>query len=636
MEFRFMKFFIFIAYTISSMKQYRIVIGKISNMGLAYANFDHSHAVFEFDCTPYFEDDDRKIYLQFNKGWQNLELYIFYDKKRINLETANKNPGIGYDLHIKSINADKIYLNPKQNIGYLVLTCFNDVLTGFNVHYINLNGYYNLSSFTKYSFTFPLSEFNLTFSYQKNHSKANLLSFEFSTGGSFTHTITLYNKNKTQLKVTKYFFGGFSFNKFTDIDEFLIKIEVNKSQKHIINFLMEDYPNLVCLSQKNNTVKFDLTKYSPYIFLINSSTTYENSVEFFSNIEENSNIYYELTALKDIEDIKSEFLYKFGPHPGVFDRHVETKNGQFSIPLDNNRRQIVFRMFPGLFKKNKYIRAVFYSSKEINTSTNYYFPLTTSKPYYIFNYTQKYHFNNSLNGFISVHLPLVDNYNDISMYTYYDPNDINIEEIKNKNGNLNGKNWKSISYTKGEIYFLIANFKTSYDYQLFYLENNNEYFNISKDFNSNSKYSIYMQFNNTRNQHLTFSITPKYYYYVYINITPIDLKSSISALTSNYDIITPVDNKYYFVKSIDNIYFKIFLSSDNDFNNFNINIGKLDELPNENDKIIAKTYYVLVIIIIGALQLLMFIIYMIKLKFESKKQNILPIRNQELIDAIDE
>ena len=178
MGFIFVKFFIFIAYIISSMKQYRIVIKKISNMGTGYENFDHSHVVFEFDCTPYFEDDDRKIYLQFRKGWQNLDLYIFYDKKRIDLETNHKNPGNEYDQHIKSKNEDSIYLNPKQNIGYLVFTCFNDVFRDFSVYYINLNGYYNLSSFGKYSFYFPLSEFYLTFLYQKNSSKANLISYE--------------------------------------------------------------------------------------------------------------------------------------------------------------------------------------------------------------------------------------------------------------------------------------------------------------------------------------------------------------------------------------------------------------------------------------------------------------------------
>ena len=194
--------------------------------------------------------------------------------------------------------------------------------------------------------------------------------------------------------------------------------------------------------------------------------------------------------------------------------------------------------------------------------------------------------------------------NDISMYVYYDLNDIDLDEIKYKTGNLNGKNWKSINYSNGEIYFLITNFKTSYDYQLFYLENNNEYYDISKDFNSNSTYSIYMQFNNTKNQHLTFSLTPKYYYYVYFNITPSNLKSSVSVLTSNNNIIFPVNNTYYFLNSTDNIYFKIYLSSDNDFNEFKVNIGKLDELPNDIDKTIAKTYCVLVIIIIGALQIL--------------------------------
>ena len=40
--------------------------------------------------------------------------------------------------------------------------------------------------------------------------------------------------------MTKNFIGGLSFNKYTDIDEFLLKVEVKKGEKHTINFLMDD------------------------------------------------------------------------------------------------------------------------------------------------------------------------------------------------------------------------------------------------------------------------------------------------------------------------------------------------------------------------------------------------------------
>ena len=72
-------------------------------------------------------------------------------------------------------------------------------------------------------------------------------------------------------------------------------------------------------------------------------------------------------------------------------------------------------------QKNKfdyYIRAIFFSSKEIYTHIFNEFKLNKEKPYYIFNYRQEEYFNNSLNGFIYAYLNNSDK--DSSLYTFYD------------------------------------------------------------------------------------------------------------------------------------------------------------------------------------------------------------------------
>ena len=124
-----------------------------------------------------------------------------------------------------------------------------------------------------------------------------------------------------------------------------------------------------------------------------------------------------------------------------------------------------------------------------------------------------------------------------------------------------------------------------------------------------------MHFNNTQNQFLTFSITPNYEYYLYFNIFPNDLKTNIAVLTNDNKIITPIDNidnYYYFINYTNNrILFKILLTSDKVFSEFNINI-KITE------KLVKKKIFIISIIILGVIQIIMLIVYIIYLKRKNK------------------
>ena len=631
MDYNIIKFFIFFICIISSTKQDIINIIKISNMGTHEFNLNKTHIIIQFDCTPYFKNDNRNMYISFNNGW-NADLYIFYDQSKINNNSDIKYPGYGYDQYMKHNGTKGIYLNPKQNIVYLVFTSFYLELSSFSVQCFNLNGYYDLSYLNQYTFSFPQSELYFTFRYRKQFLKPQLISFAYSKDGFKKPKTILYNSNRDQLKVVEKFYGGFCFRNI-NIDQFFIKAEVSGIENQIINFLMDDYSNLKLIRPWSSIHSDTWSKYNSYVYFVDTPNIYEDEVKFESNLNISDYIYYYYLNETEYEEIKSEIFYKENITQD-FSGKVRYENFQLTIPTNKTFKQLAFRI-NAESKKSKYyyLNAIYYSSKEINTSTKYSLEFG-QRPYYIFNYNQKRYFNNSLNGFISAHLIGADIL--CSLYEYSKITDINVDLIKGKKGNFEGKNWKYFNYESGDIYFLITNFGKTQSIKTFYIENNNEYYNITSDFNFNSTYSFYMQFNNTRNQHLTFSLTPQYYHYVYFNITPTDLRSSVSVLASNNNIISPVDNKYYFLNSIDSILFKIYLSSDNDFNEFKVNIGKLDELPNNTDKTITKTYCVIIVIIIGAIQVLLFIIYMFHLNCKRKILNIGPIQNQELNDMINE
>lgn len=627
MEYNIIKFFTYFICIISFAKTDIINIIRISNMGTHEFNLNKTHAIIQFDCTPYFKNDNRNIYISFKNGW-NADLYIFYDQSKINNNSDIKTPGYGYDQYMKHNGTKGIYLNPKQNIVYLVFTSFNIELSSFFVQCLNLNSYYDLSYLKQYPFPFPQSEFYFTFKYRKQIARPQLISFAYSKKGFNKPKTILYDKNKVQLKVVENFYGGFCFRKI-NVDEFFIKAEVSGVENQNIYFLMDDYSNLKIIRPLYRIDYDSWSKYSSYVYFVDTPNIYEDEVKFESNLNINDYIYYYYLNETEYEEIKSEIFYKENITQD-FSGKARYENFHLTIPTNKTFKQLAFRI-NAESKKGKYyyLEAIYYSSKEINTSTKYSLEFG-QRPYYIFNYNQKRYFNNSLSGFISAHLIGADIL--CSLYVYSKITDINVDLIRGKRGNFEGKNWKSFNYESGDIYFLITNFLKTKSIKTFYIENNNEYYNITSDFNFNQTYSFYMQFNNTRNQHLTFSLTPKYYHYVYFNITPTELRSSVSVLTSKNNIIVPVNNKYYFLNSIDNILFKIFLSSDNVFEEFNIKIGKLDELPNDTDKTIIKTYFVLAIIIIGAIQILMFIIYIFHLNCKRKKLNIGQIQNQELIE----
>ena len=578
-----------------------------------------SHKIYEFDCTPYFENDYKNISILIPWKYNVYgTVYLFYNKSEINTESSIKSVGKGYDYSQSLRAIDALYLSPKQNIAYLVFADFSRDLDTFDFIYINMNVYYNMSNLSSYSLSFPYPNFFFTFIYKKDFSNIKkVLYFYYSLG----HTVktTLYDKNKIELNATNKTYGGFSFLDYNYTDEFYIKMEVTTEDKCIINLLMTNYPNLFYLSQTNNIINFSLTKYSSYIFCINTKDIPENIINFLKKESRQAiNIYIIfIQNITNENELKKEFLYRFNENKKIVDGRIDVLSDEFSITLYKHTEKLVFIMYTQKNKFDYYIRAIFFSSKEIYTHIFNEFKLNKEKPYYIFNYRQEEYFNNSLNGFIYAYLNNSDK--DSSLYTFYDLNDIYLNDIKNNPGNLNVKSWKSFKYNSGDIYFLITNFNLNQNRNYsFHIINNNEYYDISHILEKYSNCTYNLHFNNTKNQFLTFSVAPHNYdyYYIYFNILPDDLKTNISVLTKDNNTIIPIDdydNQYYFLNDTKNItLFKISLTSDNVFSEFNINIQKIDDLPN-------KKLYVIFIIVLGAIQIIMFVVYILYLKCKKNK-----------------
>ena len=126
-----------------------------------------------------------------------------------------------------------------------------------------------------------------------------------------------------------------------------------------------------------------------------------------------------------------------------------------------------------------------------------------------------------------------------------------------------------------------------------------------------------MKFNDTQNQYLTFTLYSHKNYYIYFDIMPSNLKTSVSTLTFENKALSPIDDKYYLINTIDkNIRFKILLSSKNNFSEFNVKVNKIDNLPNSN---YIKKLALIGIIILGGIQIVMFIVYIIKYKKNREK-----------------
>ena len=67
------------------------------------------------------------------------------------------------------------------------------------------------------------------------------------------------------------------------------------------------------------------------------------------------------------------------------------------------------------------------------------------------------------------------------------------------------------------------------------------------------------------------------------------------------------------------MYFKIFFTSDNNFSQFDVNVQKIDNLPNEDEQN-SNNYLIIGIVILGVIQIVMFVVYIIKLKCKKEKR----------------
>ena len=606
-----LKFILLLFYIVPFANQYDIM--KISNLGELKLSFGRTYKIVEFNCTPYFKNDSRPIYLLFKNRWEVWgNLFVFYDISKLKIWYREGRPyiGEGYDFETSLMNLDKFSFTAKENIGYLVFEAFQSSMDSFTLIYYHMNSYLNLSNNYNYDFSFPYTGFHFTFSYKIDRTNLNkIVYFEYDEN----HVVKtyLYDKNKKTLNTTTKIYGGFSFLKY-GIDEFFVKIEVSKGGSFRVNLRLESAPDLYELTYKNNTLNFTKTLYSSYCFFIDIKKAPENRVYFYTNPSgiRDPDVPYYFTNITDIEEFNTEFVYKLKKTRKHVDgwAYMSDKKG-FSLSLRLNCKKMIFMIDTNVGISDFFVKSIFFSSTQIRNNQNYYFILTKTQPYYIFNYKQYNYYNNSLNGFIYL---LVNNPDqDCSLYIYNDLADINLDNIRNNSGNLIEKNWRSYKYTSGQFYFLISNFKSSdaKDYTVL-LRNNNEYYDISDYMtNNNSNYTISMKFNSTLEQYLTFSIKPNNNCYIYFNITPSNLKTNISTLTPKNETIKPIDDKFYLINKTVNIKFKIIFTSNETFSEYNVVIHRIGELPVNYIKIT-----IIIIIVIVVIQIVMFIGYLIYLK----------------------
>lgn len=125
----------------------------------------------------------------------------------------------------------------------------HDTLT---LKYYYVDGYYNISKYNSYDFTFPHQGFHFSFLYKVDNSKLNkILFFEYEE--KQTVKTYLYDNNKTTLNTANKIFGGFSFSKY-GVNEFFIRVDLSKGSSSKVNLRLEDKPNLYELSFENNTL----------------------------------------------------------------------------------------------------------------------------------------------------------------------------------------------------------------------------------------------------------------------------------------------------------------------------------------------------------------------------------------------
>ena len=239
------KYLIFLSCIISVTKQYIIDIVKIKNLEMQRVTLIQSHSIYEFDCTPYFKDDNRNISILITEKWHvYAHVYLFYNKSNINTDSSIKSVGKGYVYSQLLSYIDGFYLNPTQNIGYLVFADYNKDVDSFTIQYINMNGYYNMSKLSSYSLSFPKSNFIFTFSYKKDYSNIKKCIYFYYSQNHIVRT-TLYDKNKIELNMLNKTYGGLSFLDYNNVDEFFIKMEVITGNKCIIDLVMTDYIILI-------------------------------------------------------------------------------------------------------------------------------------------------------------------------------------------------------------------------------------------------------------------------------------------------------------------------------------------------------------------------------------------------------
>ena len=90
---------------------------------------------------------------------------------------------------------------------------------------------------------------------------------------------------------------------------------------------------------------------------------------------------YYFFNITDLEDLKSQFLHCFNYNEDCIGRVPPyfSDDGKFIIPLDMNSKKLIIIMSPKLINNEFYIKATFFSGKEIDAFIDYEFELNNRK-----------------------------------------------------------------------------------------------------------------------------------------------------------------------------------------------------------------------------------------------------------------
>ena len=577
----------------------------------------YNNYVYEFNTSSYFKDKNNTINIIFLDisctGFAYL--HVYYNKSKISVD---KDKVYNSDLNFRLLN----YYNEIQfssnncSMIYIVMVDQGKDSTKGSFLIINSNSYsnfdsnFNFASFVIrerktniYTFSFFIKSEEDYFYYNYNYYNPNNVKHEIST--------IIMDKDKNILNKENELTKCISLKNYTNkgIKQFFIKI-IYTSTNFRFELHYASYNLYTSLTRNNYKIIFPLTINSEYFFYINATEAYDNRIYFEVNnnsLKDIAYIYYFNTI--DIEEIKNNlFIKKYDRTSSSYYKEI------YEVYIPPNTLSLIVKIYPKANINNFYFKTIYHNFEYIKSFHDFIF--INSGNYYVLKYNDTYNYNKSNNGIISIVLTNGDD--DCYINIYSEINDIYIEDICNKKGNLINNNYITFNNYPGDKYILVSNFKNKINRNnALKIIENMEYYNITNEINKDNSFSLAFKFNKTSKQIFTLLYSPSednYNYYLYFQIEPSNLDLKLKAFSDNEAINAEED--YFFKTNYKNMYFDLTISNKKKFSEFKFIVSKVKEI-----KFYQKKYFILYLIILIIIAVLILIIIILIIINKKKNHN---------------